>query len=29
VPAEREMDVLIVKWSGQPLNPGSANGSRP
>jgi len=29
VPAERELDVLIVKWNGQPLNPGPANGSRP
>jgi uncharacterized protein (TIGR03435 family) len=29
VPAERELDVLIVKWNGQPLNPGTAHGSRP
>jgi len=29
VPAERERDVLIVKWNGQPLNPGPASGSRP
>jgi uncharacterized protein (TIGR03435 family) len=29
VPAERERDVLIVKWNGQPLNPGPAKGSSP
>jgi len=29
VPAERERDVLIVKWNGQPLSPGPANGSKP
>jgi uncharacterized protein (TIGR03435 family) len=29
VPAERELDVLIVKWNGQPLKPAPANGSRP
>jgi len=29
VPAERELDVLIVKWNGQPLSPGPASGSRP
>jgi uncharacterized protein (TIGR03435 family) len=28
-PAERELDVLIVKWNGQPLKSGPANGSRP
>jgi len=29
VPAERELDVLIVKWNGQPLKSGPANESRP
>jgi uncharacterized protein (TIGR03435 family) len=29
VPAERERDVLVVKWNGQPLTPAPAGGSRP
>ena len=29
VPAERERDVLVVKWNGQPLTPSPVNGSKP
>ena len=29
VPAERERDVLIVKWNGQAFNPGPAKESKP